>query len=314
MTLVLAALEAVGWDRQRCSRQLGVQAEALDLRGHVQVSDVVRVLDLALEVGGPRFAQDAAVRMPRGALGLLDHLCGAAPTARAALKDLCRYFRLVSFGATLRMQADTLVLDLPEQLPVHHRRLLSELLFAVLAHRLQPCAPALAGLPGPALVPSEGPWATEKNDVSTGFLTFAAAELDRRFPSPDPALRTLLIGYATMELEARPSAATLRDRVVQVVLDALPGPAPSAGDVAATLGLSDRSLRRALQAEGLNYGGVRDRCLRRVAEQALSDPSRTIAEVAWLLGYSEVSAFHRAFRRWTGHTPRQFREAGQLGP
>jgi AraC-like DNA-binding protein len=53
--------------------------------------------------------------------------------------------------------------------------------------------------------------------------------------------------------------------------------------------------------------------VRAVAEQALLDPSRTIGEVGWLLGYSEPSAFHRAFRRWTGTTPQRFREPGRGG-
>jgi AraC-like DNA-binding protein len=71
--------------------------------------------------------------------------------------------------------------------------------------------------------------------------------------------------------------------------------------------VAPRSLHRALQARGLGFRALRDDTLRRLAEQHLGDPGMSVAEVALLLGYSEQSAFTRAFRRWTGHSPLQFR-------
>ena len=138
------------------------------------------------------------------------------------------------------------------------------------------------------------------------------AQLEAPLTTADPSLRALLDRYARTELEALPPVPTTESRVVEHLLQALPGPAPAAAAVARALGLSPRSLRRALHGEGTTFSEVRDRCLRRVAEDALRDPARTIGEVAWLLGYSEPSAFHRAFRRWTGTTPRAVREGGRI--
>jgi AraC-like DNA-binding protein len=58
---------------------------------------------------------------------------------------------------------------------------------------------------------------------------------------------------------------------------------------------------------------LRDEARRTAAEVALTDSQLSIAQVAWLLGFSEAAAFHRAFQRWHGMTPRAFREARAVG-
>jgi len=296
VVIVLAALETAGWGRARCCEHLGIDPIVLEPGRLIPIRHAAALLELALEVGGPDFGQTAGRRIPYGAMGLLDHLFGAAPTPRAALTDLCRYFRLVSYAVSLRLDGDALSLELSPDFPAPHRRLLAELFFTLLVTRLSersPVAPVRAGLLGP--------------------LTFPAGELDRSSASADDALRGLLDGYAARELEQVPVVESVRERVRQVVLGELPQRSLAAGEVAGVLGLSDRSLRRALKAEGTTFREVRDRCMCSIAERALTDPARNIGEVGWLLGYSEPSAFHRAFRRWTGITPQQFRERGRCG-
>jgi AraC-like DNA-binding protein len=83
---------------------------------------------------------------------------------------------------------------------------------------------------------------------------------------------------------------------------------PTMRFVARRLGVSARSLRRRLQEEGNSYTQVAERAMADVARRLLHSPEATIQEVAHRLGFSEPSAFHRAFKRWTGLTPGQFRE------
>jgi AraC-like DNA-binding protein len=64
-----------------------------------------------------------------------------------------------------------------------------------------------------------------------------------------------------------------------------------------------------LAASGQSFNALLDATRKRAAEQYLSDARLSIAEVAYLLGYSEPAAFHRAFRRWTRMTPQTFRRA-----
>jgi AraC-like DNA-binding protein len=79
--------------------------------------------------------------------------------------------------------------------------------------------------------------------------------------------------------------------------------------VATKLHMSVRSLQRRLSDEGSTFDDVLEDTRRDLALRYLSDSKIAIAEVAYLLGYSEPSAFHRAFKRWTGKTPAQARAA-----
>lgn len=73
--------------------------------------------------------------------------------------------------------------------------------------------------------------------------------------------------------------------------------------VAASLNVSARTLHRHLAQDGWNFRGLRNDTRRKLAESYLRDPALTLGEIAWLLGYSEQSAFTRAFHQWTGRSP-----------
>jgi AraC-like DNA-binding protein len=77
--------------------------------------------------------------------------------------------------------------------------------------------------------------------------------------------------------------------------------------VAATLGTSHRTLSRRLAAEATSFRALHDDVRAEFAQVMLEDQGASVADVAFFLDYSEPAAFHRAFRRWTGRTPRQFK-------
>lgn len=81
--------------------------------------------------------------------------------------------------------------------------------------------------------------------------------------------------------------------------------------IAAQLHLSERSLQRQLQEEGTRFADLMDEVRRNLAQRYIADPQLALGEVAYLLGFSEPSAFHRAFKRWTGTTPAQARRASR---
>jgi AraC-like DNA-binding protein len=83
--------------------------------------------------------------------------------------------------------------------------------------------------------------------------------------------------------------------------------------VARALDISVRSLRRRLADEGRNYGDVLNDALATIAKTFLRGQRHTIQEVAYEMGFSDPSTFHRAFKRWTGTTPSEYRRAQQEG-
>jgi AraC-like DNA-binding protein len=87
------------------------------------------------------------------------------------------------------------------------------------------------------------------------------------------------------------------------------GERPQMDVVARSLGISVRSLRRRLDEEGVSYTTLLNEARATLAKRMLDDPRRSIYETAYAMGFSDPSAFHRAFKRWTGMTPTQYRHS-----
>ena len=80
-------------------------------------------------------------------------------------------------------------------------------------------------------------------------------------------------------------------------------------DVARNLGMSVRSLHRRLANDGMTFRTLTEETRQELAEGLLCDERYSIAEVAFLTGFSEQSSFNRAFKRWAGDTPATYRKA-----
>ena len=80
-------------------------------------------------------------------------------------------------------------------------------------------------------------------------------------------------------------------------------------EVARRLGMSLRTLSRKLHDEGATYAEILDELRAALAMRYLRESELPVSEIAWLLGYMEISSLTHAFKRWTGMTPRQFRSS-----
>lgn len=138
-------------------------------------------------------------------------------------------------------------------------------------------------------------------------FVLSRAVLDRPLPRRDPALFHYLERHAAAVAESLPTDAELSVRVRRLVTDSLRGGEPIPARTAKALGISQRTLQRRLRDEGTTFARIVDSTRRELSEHYLTEPNVAVFEVAFLLGYSEPSAFHRAFRRWTGMTPQEFR-------
>ena len=125
----------------------------------------------------------------------------------------------------------------------------------------------------------------------------------------DAELSAILARHAQHLLEQLPPVNDFVAHVRRLVAEELAGGDPSAEHIAARLHMSARTLRRRLQEHGARHKLLLDELRRELAIRYLSEERLEIAEVAFLLGFSEASAFHRAFKRWTGRTPSDYRES-----
>jgi len=97
------------------------------------------------------------------------------------------------------------------------------------------------------------------------------------------------------------------ESVQQFIMNQLPLGVPEIDDAAKQLGLSVRTLQRKLSDEKLNFTAMIDNVRKESAQSYLSNTNTKIIYISQMLGFSEQSAFQRAFKRWTGQTPKQFR-------
>jgi AraC-like DNA-binding protein len=102
-------------------------------------------------------------------------------------------------------------------------------------------------------------------------------------------------------------AAASPTAVENAIAPLLPHGEASAAEIARRMGLSRRTLARRLAAEGLGVETVLEALQRDLAERYLADRGLSISQIAWLLGYRESSTFSRAYKRWTGRSPRAAR-------
>jgi AraC-like DNA-binding protein len=124
----------------------------------------------------------------------------------------------------------------------------------------------------------------------------------------DLYLNKILVADCEEALSRRPTnRGSFRSSVENAIVPLLPHGTARAGEIARQLGVSQRTFARRLSFEGLTFSDVLESLRSELAERYLNDEDLSISQIAWLLGYREVSALTHAFKRWTGRTPREAR-------
>lgn len=139
-------------------------------------------------------------------------------------------------------------------------------------------------------------------------IAFSASVKHMRVVDADPYLNRLLISYCEEALSRQPrNRGSLRSSIENAIVPLLPHGKAKIAEIAHNLGVSQRTLARQLSSKGLTFSEVLETLRSNLANHYLLDDDLSISQIAWLLGYQEVSAFSHAFKRWTGHTPRDAR-------
>ncbi len=139
-------------------------------------------------------------------------------------------------------------------------------------------------------------------------LVFHPEDLALPLPKGDLQLGDYLRGIATQALDKRGGAEPSQlDRIRAIIAEELQTGMPALERVAKRLATSERTLRRRLESEGTSFRELLDETRAELARTYVADNRMPLSEVAFLLGFSEPSAFHRAFKRWTNATPSAWR-------
>ena len=146
-------------------------------------------------------------------------------------------------------------------------------------------------------------------------LTFPAEVLSAPLPRENASLFRYLSRRADVMRGEMAAEGDVLDKVLRAIVGALSQGEPDVGSIAKRVGMSTRSLQRRLGEHGKSFAQLLDKVRQERALDLLNDGRLSVTEVGYLLGYAEPGAFHRAFRRWTGDTPGQWRKrgAGRVG-
>lgn len=144
-------------------------------------------------------------------------------------------------------------------------------------------------------------------DAADHALVFRDEDLALPLVRADAQLGAFLRGIAESALEKRGGADSPLDVVRRIVAEELQRGVPSIDVVAARMATTERTLRRRLEEGGTTFRDLVDATRAELARSWVRDARMPLAEVAFMLGFSEPSAFHRAFKRWTSMTPAAFR-------
>lgn len=137
-------------------------------------------------------------------------------------------------------------------------------------------------------------------------LIFDASCLDWLILSSNATLLPIFESHADVMLSALPSQ-SYRQQVAQAIIQHLKGELPTIQAIARELAISVRHLQRELKGEGTSFQKLLDEIRQELALQHLKNPATPIHDIALVLGFSEPSAFNRAFKRWMGCPPSQYR-------
>lgn len=324
---ILAALDARGVRTERFLAQVGLLPEHVqntDL--HIPFHQLLDAWQLAIEAtNDPLLPLFAATLIHPAHYGVMGPITMSAPTLGEALALGARFEHLInrSFRTEVAVQNNQLHnrLVLPD-MPKARLRPVVEFDFAaavVYGHfLLNDRDRRLNGDPleihfnhGPA-----GPIAAYQDAFRCPVLfhqghnemVLTTTVMAQPLHSANPSMLKLLLTHAD-ELGAAEHGSGLVAQIEQIILPQLPYGLPELKDVAELLHMSASTLKRRLQHEDTNYQSVCDSLRRRLAQAHVRETDKSFTEIAFLLGFSDLSTFYRAFKRWTEQTPQQFRLA-----
>lgn len=315
------ALETRGIDPATMFRIAGCDAAQLHVAGaRVPVRVMQRLWTVAEETAGdPALGLDVAAQ----AQGTTSHALGyawlASTTLREAMTRLARYVRVLGDLWRARLEEEPsgtrLVVQIGEGGPRFPPSAYDALLGALV--RLCRLSYGERFAPIEVTLPRERPADTTRFDAwfrapivwhaPRISLVFSREDLAAPLPTANPQIAAASERLA-VEYLARLDREDVAMQVKRRLFEALPSGTPSQAEVARALAMSPRTLNRRLAAADTSYAQLLEQTRRELAASYLRRTEYSVSEIAYLLGFAEVSSFNRAFRRWTGAPPSEFRK------
>jgi AraC-like DNA-binding protein len=278
--------------------------------------------NIALALDDEFFGQDSR-RMKSGSFAMLCHAAVACKTLGQALERSLRFYSLIldDISGALVREATEARIVLHERVPgagqrVFAHELLLLMLYGVscwLVGRRIPILRAEYSFPEPAHSAEYRLMycADLRFERPNTAIAFEGGYLDLPVQQNERSIKEFLRTAPESILLKYKNGSSLSARVRRRLRQFEPGEVPDFEGLAGELNLAPATMRRRLHEEGTSYQSIKDQLRRDLAIGYLSHTDRSVMEIALELGFSERSAFHRAFRKWTGASPGEFRRTLQ---
>ncbi|MBX2802189.1 MAG: AraC family transcriptional regulator [Myxococcales bacterium] len=318
---VLDDAVTIGMTKTYAQSELRVTDEVLEHSdARIPADRIHTLIEHMLAVGGPDAFLTGWSQKRFADLGPLGFLAATSDDVRSSLARVCPYMPTFTTDLTYRTIVDDEGVHLFIGSPcaarqgLHARMAGAVGMLVALAPSFtgSPLEPVRVRLPGPACPQTSLRRDLFGDDVSYGGpvaeLVTKRDLLDQPLKRADHDLSAFFEDQLSEQLLRLKVAGGLVEEVRSAVRALLPT-SPTLPDAARLLGMSTRTLQRRLTTEGTTFAQVVDDLRHALALQRLTEGA-SIGEVTFSLGFSEPSAFHRAFKRWTGTTPRLWRAGG----
>lgn len=317
-------VEGRGIDPRGLLTPLGLDLDALaDVDGRVTQTVYNRLFEAAAQRSGDvdfglHFAEAASPE----AFHVVGELAVRAPTLGDAFERIARYSRIVHDAGRVEVEpsADAWTLhpgcrglphDVPRAIAEYSAASVVVLSRAMTRTAIVPRRVAFRHAEPASTVEHRRILGVEPSfGAPETTLVFATADVRRPVVAANASLSTLLEHLARGLLERLSDDGDLPARVSAEIAKRLEHGSPELADVARALGTSARTLQRRLEADETSFQALVDSVRRRCAERYVRDARLSAQEIAFLLGFSDPSNFHRAFRRWFGVSPTELRSRG----
>jgi len=320
--LVAKALDAGGHDSAAVFRSAGLDPTKLgNADARYPVEGMRKLWQLAAEVSGdPYFGLEAARFWHPTTLNALGYSWMASDSLRDALTRMSRYGRLVNSVAQMTLEEYEQEVAFAISAPQSSTMVSNEAIDAALATMVTMCRVSYGDSFNPLRVITQRPELEDparyyeffrcpiEFSAEANVLYFSKDALEKHLPTANPRLAGVS-DQVVAEYLARFDKGSTAIRVRAKLIDLLSAGEFSQQEVANNLHMSLRTLQRKLAEEDTSYKEILKETRRELANQYLRQGYLSVSEVTYLLGFSEPSNFARAFKRWTGHTPSEFRAA-----
>jgi AraC-like DNA-binding protein len=321
---LLQACARLGIDTEAMLGAAGVSHETLaDPDARLPNQQVSALWAKAYELSrDPVLSLHAAEACPLGAYKVIDYMGACARTVGEAFRYSTRYFPLINTAVRLSIDesGDPVTFDvLGERGGAGVSRPYAEYCLAVFVLHVRAGTGVPFALREVTFTHPPPPDDSEHRRVFGCPVRFAAphtrlvldrAAWDARTQGGNSGMFAVLVEHADLLLTRLPRGPDLVERTRRAIGERLRGGDPSLESVARELGMSERSMQRHLRELGSSFNALADEVREAMARLYLEQPDIALAEVGFLLGFADQSTFNRAFKRWTGVTPKQARIHG----